>query len=159
MSNNRSKFEQNMPYHIYNRWFEKQRIFHEEKDYLKFMEYMSFHLLDHPKLVLVCYCLLPNHFHLILKETGLGNWRSEISDLLRKIQWSYAMYFMAKYKETFYKRRQWLYEGRFKAKPLILDDYLAMCINYIIFNPVKHWITINPDEWIYKWMNETGLQR
>ena len=41
------------------------------------------------------WCLLPNHFHLLLKSDKSG---LEISSFMRKLQQSYAMYFKTKYK-------------------------------------------------------------
>jgi putative transposase len=75
-----------------------------------------------------CYCLLPNHFHLILKEIEEGG----ISRFMQKITTSYAMYYNQKYKRT-----GSLFEGKFKSKHISDDRYFKYLFSYIHLNPVK----------------------
>ena len=86
---------------------------------------------------------MPNHFHLIVHnlETGLT-----LSDFMRKLQVSYAMYFKKNY-ETGLKTP--VFEWRFKAKLIKDEKYLAQCIAYVNYNPLKHAIVDNIDN--YKW--------
>lgn len=84
---------------------------------------------------------MPNHFHFVIHnlETGL-----DLSDFMRKIQVSYAMYFKRN-NETGLKVP--VFEWRFKAKLLKDQDYLARCIAYVNFNPLKHAIVYNIDNY------------
>lgn len=65
-------FEPNTIYHIYNQGNNRQRIFFEVKNYLFFLQKMRTHLLPYGDLL--CYCLMPNHFHwlLFVREVEVG---------------------------------------------------------------------------------------
>lgn len=58
-------------YHVYNQGNNKQKIFFAEENYHFFIRKMKTHLLPHAHLL--CYCLMPNHFHwlLIPKQAGI----------------------------------------------------------------------------------------
>jgi len=55
------KYQPNQIYHIYNQGNNKQRIFFRDENYLYFIEKMRKYLL--PNVHILCYCLMPNHFH------------------------------------------------------------------------------------------------
>jgi putative transposase len=74
------------------------------------------------------YCLMPNHFHLLLTDTGEGN----ISKFMKKLLTAYVMYFNKKYQRT-----GALFEGKFKAEHANTDKYLKYVFSYIHLNPVK----------------------
>lgn len=75
------------------------------------------------------YCLMDNHFHILLKEIKDNG----ISDFMAKLQTGYSMYFNTKYKRT-----GSLFEGTFKARHVGDDDeYLKYLYAYIHLNPVK----------------------
>ncbi|MDY0217209.1 MAG: hypothetical protein RBS19_09660 [Bacteroidales bacterium] len=57
-------FDQGHLYHVYNQGNNKQRIFFSEKNYLYFIEKIRNHIL--PYADVVAWCLMPNHFHLLL---------------------------------------------------------------------------------------------
>src|SRR3989344_3471256 len=74
------------------------------------------------------YCLMPNHFHLLLKEK-IDN---GISLFMQKLTTSYTMYF-----NTINKRSGSLFQGTFKAKHIEEDKYLEYLYAYIHLNPIK----------------------
>lgn len=143
MSNSRYEFIENNYYHVYNRWFEKQIIFRNDNDFERFYKYIIKLLKEYEIIKMVSWSFMPNHFHFVIhnQETGL-----QISDFMRKLQVSYAMYFKRNY-ETGLKTP--VFEWRFKAKLISDEDYLAKCLAYVNFNPLKHWIVDNIDN--YKW--------
>ena len=55
------KYEPQTIYHIYNQGNNRQPIFFQEKNYIFFLNKMRTHLLPHVEIL--CYCLMPNHFH------------------------------------------------------------------------------------------------
>jgi len=133
-------------YHIYNRGVDKRNIFIDESDYFRFLEILYFfnnsEATDYfhskyrgggpsstEELVgILCYCLMPNHFHLILTplvENG-------IQKFMRKVGTGYAMYFNEKYKRT-----GSLFENRYKAILIDSDSYFLHLTRYIHLNPVK----------------------
>jgi len=74
------------------------------------------------------YCLMPNHFHLLIRETVEGG----VSKFMQKLKTAYTMYFNEKY-----GRRGTLFESSYKAKHITDDVYLKYVISYIHLNPVK----------------------
>jgi putative transposase len=74
------------------------------------------------------YCLLPDHFHLLIKEGKAGN----ISLFMKKVLTGYSMYFNKKYKRT-----GPLFRGRFKAEKVESEEYLKYLFSYIHMNPLK----------------------
>ena len=79
------------------------------------------------------YCLMPNHFHLLIREKT----ENGISLFMEKLSTAYSMYFNKKNERT-----GGLFEGTFKATHANDDDYLKYLFTYIHLNPVK---MIEPD--------------
>jgi REP element-mobilizing transposase RayT len=155
MWNKRCDFEENNYYHIYNRWFEKQIIFRNDYDFSKFYKYIIKNKKEYiDEIKIVSYCFLPNHFHFIFKinKTGLF-----LSDFMRKIQVSYAMYFKRKYtdNETIFNRP--VFEWRFKSKLINSEEYLNKCLAYVNFNALKHDIVENIND--YKWTSYNQIDK
>ncbi|MBI4096254.1 MAG: transposase [Candidatus Levybacteria bacterium] len=75
-----------------------------------------------------CYCLMPNHFHFLLRQNADGG----ITNFLRKFANSYTRYFNTKY-----DRIGPLFQGTFKAKLIENDAYLLQVSKYIHRNPLK----------------------
>jgi putative transposase len=143
-------FSLNEFYHIYNRGVEKRRIFVKPTDYERFIKLLYLCNGTEPivtKLVqglssddlfsfnvgnkivdIGAYCLMPNHFHLLLKERV----ENGISIFMLKLLTGYSMYFNKKYKRT-----GRLFEGTFKANHLDDDNYLKYIYAYLHLNPIK----------------------
>lgn len=134
-------------YHVYNRGNDKKRIFSDSHDYERFMKllficngrkpivYKSVRgaTLDEidrgEELVDIgAYCLMPNHFHLLLHEKQ----ENGLTDFMRKLNTAYAMYFNRRHKRT-----GSLFEGTFRAEHADTDEYLQYLFAYIHLNPVK----------------------
>lgn len=137
-------------YHCYARGTEKRKVFLGGKDYQRFVALLfvcnstkRIHLSDQiaksfnnifeieRKDTLVeigAYCLMSNHFHLLLKEKHEGG----ISLFMQKLMTGYAMYFNKKYTHT-----GSLFESSYKAKHANKDRYLKYLFSYIHLNPVK----------------------
>lgn len=136
-------------YHIYNRGTEKRKIFLSEKDYSRFVASLFLcnntypadlkrqgstllELLNNEReetLVNICaYCLMPNHFHLLLHEKSDGG----ISKFMQKLQTAYTMYFNQKNERT-----GALFQGKYKISIAGNDNYLRYLVSYIHLNPIK----------------------
>lgn len=77
---------------------------------------------------ILCYCLLPNHFHLLLspmQEDGIVRF-------MQKLATGYAMYFNEKYQRTGI-----LFQGRYKATLIDNEGYLLHLTRYIHLNPLN----------------------
>ena len=134
-------------YHVYNRGTNKTTIFEYDADYWWFM-HLLYHcnqpdpfnselidLRDDLNLVrrdtlvdIGTYCLMPNHFHLLLHEKTDGN----ISQFMHKLGTAYSMYFNLKNNRVGH-----LFEGPFKARHIDTDEYLQHVFAYISLNPAK----------------------
>lgn len=140
-------FTENSFYHVFNRGVEKRNIFLDEQDYKTYFYYLLIYLYPleevlklYPKLhirlqaknlssevSLLAYCLMPNHFHLLLKQ----NSKDAVSKLLKQITNAYTLYFNQKY-----KRVGGLFQGTFKAARVDKDEVLLHITRYIHLNPV-----------------------
>lgn len=134
-------------YHTYNRSTEKRTIFYTEKDYNRFLNKMFFYSQE-TGVNILSYAILPNHFHLLLKEptakVGDLEGRTEISKFMAQLLNSYTKYF--NYNKEHSGR---IFQGPFKSKLIKDDPYLQNIIIYINFNPVKHKIVMNINDWPY----------
>ena len=151
--NRRDPFLENSYYHIYNRWYNKSIIFKGDLCFEKFYKYLVKYTKEFNwDLKIASYCFLPNHFHLIVHNTdGTG---TQISKFMKKLQWAYSVWFRVHYPledimGTGTHLKQPVFEWRFKSKLIDTDDYLNKCIAYVSFNPLKHGIVDNIDN--YKW--------
>jgi len=145
--NLRYPFEENNYYHIYNRWYNKEIIFHSEKDYEKFYNYIVLFLKDYKSIKIVSWVLLPNHFHFIIHFLW-GTGTDDVSRFMKRLQWSYSIWSRQKYPLGTGTKLPF-FEWRFKAKLIKDEKYLAQCIAYVNYNPLKHGIVDNIDN--YKW--------
>jgi putative transposase len=134
-------------YHLYNRGNNKSNIFIDDTDRKRFQKLLYICnttervvFRDVQKLSLEkikredtlvdigAYCLMPNHFHLLVREKKEGG----ISLFAEKLLTAYSMYFNKKSERT-----GKLFEGRFKATHVDSDRYLKYLFSYIHLNPVK----------------------
>lgn len=134
-------------YHIFNRGINRQPIFTEEEHYLKFLSLCKKYL---PKQAAVlAYCLLPNHFHLLLfiKEhpdrVGIPCQGKE-SLFLSHLFNAYAQWFNKKTART-----GGLFQRPFKRKRISDEAYLKQLVYYIHRNPLHHNLVVKPEEWLY----------
>ncbi len=139
--NSRIPFLENGHYHIYNRGYNKSIILKNRYCFEKFYSYLLRYSKEFEgSLEILSYCLLPNHFHLIVRNLdGTG---TQVSKFMKKLQWAYSVWLRVKYPLEDKGTGTWLklpvFEWRFKAKLIKTDEYLAQCIHYVNYNPLKH---------------------
>ena len=130
-------------YHIMWRGANRQEIFHDEEDWIKFLDILNKYKLN-CKLMVYAWCLMGNHVHLLIKE---GN--EDISKTMKRIGVSYAKYYNWKYKTIGH-----LFQDRFKSENMENVKYFLTVVRYIHQNPVKAGIVKQPDKW--KWSSCRG---
>jgi len=113
-------------YHIYNQGNNREVIFKTDNDYIEFLQLFRRFVFPHCKVL--AYCLMPNHFHILFRETT----ENGISNMMEKALTGYAMYFNKKY-----NRVGPLFQSVFKAQHVNNDVYLRYLYAYIHLNPVK----------------------
>jgi putative transposase len=124
-------------YHIYNRGNNKEKLFIEHSDYLYFLQlYLKY---IHQIADIYCYCLLPNHFHFLLriKETNeiISN---EIKNKPPHQQFSNLFNAYSKYFNHKFGRSGSLFQERYRRKKINNEIYLKHLIHYIHTNPLHH---------------------
>ena len=142
-------FESDYFYHIYNRAVGNDLLFYQERNYLFFLDKLYEYL--HPFLNFYAYCLLPNHFHLLVKvKTNRSDKRNDIS--LRYVISEAFRKFTITYAKAINKQQDRmgsLFMRPLKRVKIDTDIYLKEIIFYIHHNPVHH--EINKNFKTYKW--------
>lgn len=134
-------FVENGYYHIFNRGVEKRVIFIDDTDYRTFLYFIKYYLAPPDKkdikmtkrslykeVDLLSYCLMPNHFHLLLKQHS----QDGMTKFVRAISTNYVCYFNIRY-----QRVGTLFQGKYKAVLVDNDPYLLHVSRYIHLNPRK----------------------
>ena len=135
----REPFAEGDLYHIFNRGAWRRRIFLDDENYYFFIRLLRVHLGKH-QIGLVCYCLMPNHFHLLLLQDGTRS-------ISRFVQGLLSAYVQAFNKQQ--NRTGTLFEGRFKHVHVDTQEYLLHLIRYIHLNPVRAGLVAKPEEWAF----------
>ncbi|MEK7461350.1 MAG: transposase [Patescibacteria group bacterium] len=153
----------NYVYHVFNRGVAKQTVFHDDLDYLHFIEAIDYYRPRDQKIPLSIYrrnqtpgvknqgfvetnveilafCLMPNHFHLMLRQTS----ENGISHFLANVTNSYTRSY-----NTRYSRIGPLFQGPFKAVWVETDEQLIHLSRYIHLNPVVAGLAQKPEA--YHW--------
>lgn len=126
-------------YHIMFRGLNKQNIFSENKDYIKFIDILSLNK-DKTDLQIYAYCLMPNHVHLFVREAQKG----DISNIMKRILSHYAGWYNFKYERTGH-----LFANRYKSIPVEDDSYFLTLARYIHQNPIKAMLSENMQDYKY----------
>ena len=145
-------------YHLFNHANGKENIFTEPKNYTFFLQKLAVHIL--PVCKLFGYCLMPNHFHLVLEihsEEELillwqkpgTNTKLDQHDLMHKISKSFGNLFSS-YTQSFnkvYNRKGSLFVPSMKMEEITDDNYFCKVIHYTHANPVHHGFTKTIGDW------------
>jgi putative transposase len=130
-------------YHIMQRGANRQEIFHDEDDSLRFLETLEKYK-KKVNLKVYGWCLMGNHIHLLLQEGT-----EELGVTMKRIGVSFAWYYNWKYKTTGH-----LFQDRYRSEKVSNDEYLTTVIRYIHQNPVKASMVKAAAEW--KWSSCAG---
>jgi REP element-mobilizing transposase RayT len=125
-------------YHVIVRGNQRQKVFWEEKDFLKYLEFLGDYK-DRYEFWLHAYVLMETHVHLLL-ETG----KVPLSKILQGINQRFTMYFNWSRGTVGH-----LFQGRYKAILCDRDAYLLSLVKYLHHNPVRAGMVRQPEE--YRW--------
>jgi len=123
-------------YHITSRGNAGQPIFTSPTDFRAFLSTLA-QAIDRFAWVCHGYCLMPNHYHLLL-ETPHG-------ELSRGMQWLNGVYTQAFNRR--HHRLGHLLQGRFKAILVEKESHLLELARYVVLNPVRAGLTKRPEAW------------
>ncbi|NOS56976.1 MAG: transposase [Cyclobacteriaceae bacterium] len=143
-------FNPNSIYHVYNRGNNKQNISFENRNYYYFLKKIELELT--PICDVLAYCLMPNHFHLLIyvpeKTMGLNLLSNQNQQfLVRKFGTIQSSYCQAINKQE--NRTGSLFQQKTKAKLLNTDCYILTCFHYIHQNPLKAKLVKKMEEWTH----------
>ena len=167
-------------YHIYNHANGHENLFREERNYYFFLKKINMYL--SPYLKIYAYCLMPNHFHMLISvksETEIRGFFSASGDfqklnqieqfdyLYKKISKSIAN-LCSSYTQSFnkvYHRKGSLFVPNLKSNPIEEDLSFCKIVHYIHANPVHHKFVSDIKSWKFSSFNsflsekKTALER
>jgi REP element-mobilizing transposase RayT len=113
-------------YHVMARGNERREIFRDDEDRRRFLNALA-EAVERFGLRLHAYCLMPNHYHLLLATP-----RANLSRAMGWMQTTYTARFNARH-----RRRGHLFQGRYKAQVVEADEYARWLVEYVHLNPVR----------------------
>lgn len=151
------RFEENSIYHVYNRSYNKSRVFFNNDNYVFFLSKLRT-LRDLCEVL--AYCLMPDHFHLLIylpENSGATRRTAQsgltgIQTLSRKLGTILSSYTQAINKQE--KRSGSLFQPKTKAKDVSSNRYSVTCFHYIHQNPIKARLVDKMEDWQYSSFNE-----
>jgi len=149
--------------HVFNRGNNREKIFRGDQDYRAFLFRMGLALGIEPEILqkenllsvpysririnasknlfkIHAFCLMPNHFHMLIEQTG----DVPVSKFISKLCTSYAMYVNKKYKRVGH-----VFQDQFKAVLVESNSQLMWLSSYIHMNPVKAGLAKHPSEYLW----------
>ncbi len=127
-------------YHVLNRGNGRLPIFHKDADYQAFLDVLAETQEHVPGMRLLSYCLLPNHWHLVLWPKADG----ELSDFMHWLTLTHTQRWHAHYQNI---GGGHLYQGRFKSFPVETDEhYLTVC-RYVERNALQARLVRRAENW------------
>jgi putative transposase len=126
-------------FHVLNRGNERRVIFEDDGDYAAFLRVMVAAMREQP-IDLLCYCLMPNHWHLVLRPREDG-------DMGRFMQ-RLTVTHVRRWREH---RRQvghgHLYQGTYKSFPVQDDRHFLTVCRYVERNPLRAGLAPTAEDW------------
>ncbi len=139
MPRRKTQFLADHYYHVYNRGVGRETLFPEPENYRYFIRVLLRSATRYAVTVMA-YCLMPNHYHLLLKPER----DDSVSQLMRSLANSYSQALNQRL-----HRRGPLFQGRFCAIWVDRDEYLTHVARYIHANPVVAGLVAKAEAWPY----------
>ncbi len=124
-------------YHVINRGNARMKVFRKEDDYRAFLQLMV-EANERLAMRLTGYCLMPNHFHLLLWPYGDG-------DLSRWMQWLLTSHVRRYHRH--YRGSGHVWQGRFKAFPIEQDEHYLTVLRYVERNALRADLVPRAEDW------------
>ena len=125
-------------YHVMSRGNEKQTIYKNRLDRMKFLEYLASASVRYGASI-HCYCLMDNHYHLLLETPDCN-----LVQIMHHINGAYSAYFNTKHSRVGH-----VFQGRYRSVLIDADAYYLALSRYIHLNPVKEGLSSSPAT--YEW--------
>ena len=136
-------------YHVLNRGNARQDVFHKPDDYAAFVKLLS-QANEKLPMRLLAYCLMPNHFHLVL-------WPKKEGELSRWMQWLLTSH-VRRYHQH-YGSSGHVWQGRFKSFPIEKDEHLLTVLRYVERNALRAGLCRKAEKWSWSSLAEGDEDR
>lgn len=135
-------------YHVYNRGNNRQKIFFERDNYVYFLHLIRRTLITNGVDV-AAYCLMPNHYHLLVFLQS-----ATLTEAMKSLSLSYTKAINKRF-----NRVGSLFQGRFQHIPVTCNEHLVCLTRYIHLNPVKAELVEQPGDWEFSsYLEYAGLR-
>ncbi len=126
-------------FHIYNKTMQTLKLFYKDNDYLWFLQRFGNVLNNYPATIFA-YCLMPNHFHFLIRQDSekplYSLFNHSLSPYVRHLNYKL-------------KRKGPIFQEKLQHIKIFNEKYLIQLALYIHNNPVKAGLVSNPIEWKY----------
>jgi putative transposase len=123
-------------YHVFSRGSNRQAIFAFDSDRIDFIDCLARAATNHD-VACLAYCLMPNHYHLVLQAGASG-----LSNAMKALNGRYSLRFNQRH-----GRDAHLFKNRFGAVLQTTDEQIIWTLRYTARNPVESRLCAHPDEW------------
>jgi putative transposase len=136
-------------YHVLNRAVARATIFQKPGDYDAFVRVLTEAQVRLP-IRLLGYCIMPNHWHLVLWPDKDG----DLSEFMRWLTVTHTQRWHAHYQSA---GTGPLYQGRFKSFPVAEDEHLLTLLRYVERNPLRAGLVSTAGKWRWSSLGQIGL--
>ena len=120
-------------YHVYCRVARGEFVFNDQYEAVEFVETLC-NVRDLDGWTILAWCLMGNHFHLVLKTRNVELWRS-----MARLQGTVSRHYNRRHE---YLGRLW--QSRYRARVIDSDSYFRQVIAYVHLNPVAAGVVDDP---------------
>lgn len=134
-------------YHVINRGNGRATVFHKAQDYESFLNLLAEAKQRH-RVKLFGFCLMPNHFHLVVEPDH----QTALSQFMQWLLTSHVRRYHQHYGSSGH-----IWQGRFKSFPVQRDEHLITVLRYVLQNPVRAGLSIAAEEWHWSSLRKPQL--
>jgi len=142
------KFHSGGYYHVFNRGANREEIFRTSENYFYLIELVERFVVN--GIQMIVYCLMPNHFHFLLRQTA----DYSVSQFIQAVFNIYSKAF-----NKAHHRKGTVFEGSFRAIEIYDQNHLLHLCRYIHRNPLEAGLAADLNDWPYsnytEWANFT----
>jgi putative transposase len=137
----RAQFRGEFIYHVMNRAAKRARLFHCDTDYIA-VENLLTRAKAHTNMRLLTYCVMPNHWHLILWPANAH----QMSQFMRRFTGTHAQQWQRARSVT---GSGAVYQGRYRAIPIQTGRYFYNACRYVERNPLRAGLVSRAEDWLW----------
>ena len=128
-----------MIFHVLNRRVGRSEMFQKDEDFAAFERVLAY-ALDDAGVDLLAYCLMPNHWHLLLRPAG----DKDLGQFMQRLTITHTRRWKEHYREVGHGH---LYQGRFKSFPVQDDPHFLTVARYVERNALRAGLVKRAENW------------